>query len=272
MPFIDIGESPSLPGIKPVTLHYRETGNGPALLFLHGGWGYEPYPFDNQIDAFGDRFRILIPDRSGYGRSAKMTDLPIDFHQRAVVEMMNFLNALEIKRAVLWGHSDGAVIAAMMGLSAPERFMGLILEAFHFYPKKKESRAFFAAASSDPDRLAKQLCEKVKPDYGEDYWRRIVRSNANVWLRLNDENQNPHDDLYQGRLAKLLVPTVFLHGKGDPRTEPGEIAAVRTVLPHVPFHVIDEARHSPHSESGAYARANQLADAFLHDISKEKLL
>jgi 3-oxoadipate enol-lactonase len=268
MPFIDIGESPSLPGTNPVTIHYRETGNGLPLLFLHGGWGYEPYPFDNQIDAFGNRFRVLIPDRSGYGRSAKMTeDVPLDFHQRAAVEMMKFLDALKVKHAVLWGHSDGAVIAAMMGLSAPERFRGLILEAFHLYRMKKESRTFFASASSNPDRLAKQLCDKLKPDYGEEYWRRIVRSNASVWLRMADENKNPEEDLYQGRLAKLLVPTVFLHGKGDPRTEPGEIAAIRAVLPHVPFHVIDGARHSPHSESGSYCTTNHLAELFLYDIS-----
>ena len=269
MPFIDIGESPSLPGAKSVTIHYRETGTGLPLLFLHGGWGYEPYPFDNQIDAFGNRFRILIPDRSGYGRSAKMTqDLPIDFHQRAAVEMTKFLDALEIKHAILWGHSDGAVIAAMMGLSAPERFIGLILEAFHFYPVKKESRTFFASAASDPDRLAKQLNEKLKPEYGEEYWRTIVRSNASVWVRLNDESKHPHDDLYHGRLAKLSVPTIFVHGKGDPRTEPGEIDAVRAVLPHVPFHVIEGARHSPHSESGAYGTTNHLAERFFNEIAK----
>src|SRR5690349_15740273 len=264
MPFIDIGESPSLPGTNPVTLHYRETGNGLPLVFLHSGWGYEPYPFDNQIEAFGDRFRILIPDRSGYGRSAKMPpELPLDFHQRAAVEMMKFLDALEIKHAVLWGHSDGAVIAAMMGLSAPERFMGLILEAFHFYRVKKESRAFFATASSDPGRLARQLSEKLKPDYGEEYWRNIIRSHSTVWLRLSDEAKNPHDDFYQGRLAQLSVATIFLHGKGDPRTEAGEIAAIREVLPEVPFHAINEARHSPHSEIESYRATNHLAELFL---------
>jgi haloalkane dehalogenase len=96
----------------PVRIYYREAGAGIPLVFLHGGWGYEVYPFDRAIEALRGRFRILIPDRSGYGRSTPLTKLPADFHRRAAIEMARFLDALKIERAVLWGHSDGAVIAS----------------------------------------------------------------------------------------------------------------------------------------------------------------
>jgi pimeloyl-ACP methyl ester carboxylesterase len=45
--------------------------------------------------------------------------MPLDFHRRAAAETILFLDALGIERAVLWGHSDGAVISAMTGLAAP---------------------------------------------------------------------------------------------------------------------------------------------------------
>ena len=102
MPFANIDESPLAPEINPVKIYYRETGSGSPLVFLHGGWGYEIYAFDRQIDAFGDRFRILIPDRTGYGRSLRIDRVPTDFHARAAVETRLLLEALHVERPVLW--------------------------------------------------------------------------------------------------------------------------------------------------------------------------
>ena len=51
-----------IPGASPI--YCREAGAGPALVFLHGGWGYEVYPFDRQIDTLSGRYRIVIPDRT----------------------------------------------------------------------------------------------------------------------------------------------------------------------------------------------------------------
>src|SRR5207244_2470372 len=68
VPFIDLPSSPLAPGASPVHIYYRDEGDGPPIVFLHGGWGHEIYPFDRQLDAFGSRHRVVIPDRSGYGR------------------------------------------------------------------------------------------------------------------------------------------------------------------------------------------------------------
>ena len=119
---LELLKSPHAPDLSPVTIHYREFGRGKPLVFLHGGWGYGVYPFDRQIAAFQNEFRILIPDRTGYGCSTRVAgEMPLDFHRRAAAETISFLDALGIERAVLWGHSDGSVISAMAGLAAPER-------------------------------------------------------------------------------------------------------------------------------------------------------
>ena len=100
--YVEIPDSPLRPG-GPSNIYYREVGAGTPLLFLHGGWGYEVYPFDVAIAALENRFRILIPDRSGYGRSSPIAELPVDFHQRATRETLSFLDALGIDRAFVWG-------------------------------------------------------------------------------------------------------------------------------------------------------------------------
>ncbi|HTM49509.1 MAG TPA: alpha/beta hydrolase, partial [Bryobacteraceae bacterium] len=153
----------------PARIHYRESGAGPPLVFLHGGWGYEIFPFDRQIEALAGRRRIVIPDRSGYGRSPKIEFLPVDFHRRAAEETLRVLDALEIGQAALWGHSDGAVIAAIMGLAAPGRIPAVILEAMHYEPKY-ESHQWMETMARAPEVAGRRAMEALARDHGED-WR-----------------------------------------------------------------------------------------------------
>ncbi len=266
MPFVTIDESPLAPGISPVEIHYREAGSGSPLVFLHGGWGYEIYPFDRQIDAFGDRFRILIPDRTGYGRSMRLSHVPADFHARAAMETMRLLDALHIERPVLWGHSDGAVIAAKVGLAAPDRISGLILEAFHFYRVKPASREFFEVMADDPGLLGERAAGTLAREHGEDYWRKLIVINGTAWLGMADEATHAEQDLYDGKLSELRVPTLFIHGSRDPRTEPGELDAVRAQLPNARIEIIEGGGHSPHSESASAPESNRVASEFLASI------
>ena len=95
-------------------IHYRDAGDGPAIVVLHGGWGYDAYPFDRQIGALASRHRIVIPDRTGYGRSESLDSLSTDFHQSAAAETLAVIEALHLDRPNQWGHSDGAIIALLI--------------------------------------------------------------------------------------------------------------------------------------------------------------
>jgi pimeloyl-ACP methyl ester carboxylesterase len=231
------------------------------MVFLHGGWGYEIYPIDAQLAALGNA-RVLIPDRSGYGRSSKPAVFGLDFHRRAVEETLLVLDALNIGKAVFWGHSDGAVIAAWLGLSRPERCLGLVLEAFHYYPEKRVSREFFQAMVAAPKSFGRRVGEVLRREHGDPYWRELLRSEGQTWLELAATGAK---DLYQGRLSQLTVPTVFFHGACDPRTDPGELDEVHRQLPAAVMHVIAGAGHSPHNEPAAAGECSRvLMDALAH--------
>src|SRR6185503_7211802 len=143
MALVDLRSSLLAPGVTPVRIHYREFGAGAPIVILHGGWGYEIYPFERQLAALSSDHRLVVPDRTGYGGSGRLVRQEVDFHQRAAVETLSVIDALDLERPVLWGHSDGAVIALLMGLAAPERLSGLIIEATHLFRGKPGSRAFF---------------------------------------------------------------------------------------------------------------------------------
>jgi pimeloyl-ACP methyl ester carboxylesterase len=267
LPFVDIEESPLLPGASPARLFYREFGSGPPFIFLHGGWGYSIYPFEKQIEAFASDFRLIIPDRMGYGRSMRVNEWPVDFHALAAEEVIRLLDALKIDRALFWGHSDGAVISAMLGISHPARCRAIILEAFHFFRRKPGSRDFFDKMSRDPEMLGQRVAGTLSNEHGEDYWQKLIVLNGLAWLRIADMSVRDDQDLYDGKLANLTPSTLMIHGDRDPRTEPGELEAALKASPTIQLHLIAGAGHSPHSESIYADETVRIAREFLAKIA-----
>jgi pimeloyl-ACP methyl ester carboxylesterase len=218
---------------------------------------------------------MVIPDRTGYGRSGTLSAQPPDFHRRAAEETFAVLDALGIVRAALWGHSDGAVIALWMALADPDRVAAVVAEATHFYRRKPASRRFFETMRDAPENLGPRVAAALQQEHGE-RWRRLIQINGEAWLRIADENR-PWADLYDGRLAALRVPTLLVHGAKDPRTEPGEldalIASVRGPAPGgtdepgadaaLRLAMFAEGGHSPHSERPTADDVTAAATAFL---------
>ena len=258
VPTVVIPASPLAPGLAPVSIHVREANAGPPLLVLHGGWGYGFYPFTAQIAALPGR-RFLIPDRTGYGASPRITTFVPSFHRAAALEALAVLDALAIDRCAIWGHSDGAIIGALIAILAPARVDAVILEALHLDRAKPASRAFFTMMADDPDAFGDRVTSKLAADLGPD-WRTPIRADGRVWLAIA---ATPNEDLFDHRLGELTAPTLVLHGADDPRTEPGELDRLRREVPHAQIHVLEGAGHSPHSERAASARCCELVAQFL---------
>jgi len=259
VPAVSIEASPLLPCARPIELHYRDVGRGNTLLILHGGWGYEFYPFDAQIAALSTTHRFLIPDRTGYGKSAHLTELPPRFHEAAAIESERFLDALGIERCAIWGHSDGAVIATIMALRDPARVTSIILEALHVERVKPRSRAFFTMMAEDPDGFGPRVAARLAAEHGDD-WRAILRTGGRAWLAIA---ATPDDDFFERRLGELRVPTLLVHGADDPRTEPGELDRIRREVLHATIALIAGGQHSPHSERAASVETTAVAARFL---------
>ena len=264
---VDLRASALAPGVSPVRIHYGEVGAGPPIVMLHGGWGYEIYPFDRQLAVLSADHRLVVPDRTGYGGSGRLVRQEVDFHHRAAAETFAVIEALKLERPVLWGHSDGAVIALLMGLAAPERLSGLIAEAAHVFRNKPASRAFFETMMDDPDGLGERVATVLAREHG-DGWRDLIRANGDAWLRIAEQRPTPEADLYGGRLATLRLPTLVVHGGRDPRTEPGELDELRAAVPHATFEILPDGGHSPHSERATADEVTRAAQRFLSEVGR----
>lgn len=105
-----------------------ETGNGPAVLLLHGGGpgasGVSNY--SRNIDALAEHFRVIVPDLPGYGRSSKGMDRSDPFGYLAD-GIRGLLDRLDLDRAHLVGNSYGGACALRLALDTPDRVEKMVL-------------------------------------------------------------------------------------------------------------------------------------------------
>ena len=269
--YVELRTSPVVPAVSPVRIRCRDTGSGDGMpiVFLHGAWGYEIYPFDRQAAAL-QHHRIVIPDRTGYGASQPIDVQLPGFHQRAAEETLAMLDALAIPQAILWGHSDGAVTALRVGLTRPAAVAAIVSEASHYFRRKPASRAFFETMRDRPEDFGERIVSTLERDHGA-RWRRLISTNGAAWLAIAHEAESGTDDLYDGRLPALEVPTLLVHGGRDPRTEPGELEAMTQALDRRSAGVrarsrvllLPDGAHSPHSERATADAVTQAALEFV---------
>ncbi len=104
--------------------HYDVVGEGEPVLcipgFASGNW-----VFSRLLEPLVDRFRFILPDNRGMGRSPASTqgycleDLAAD--------ALNLMNDLGYERFRVIGLSMGGFIAQLLALEAPERVSSLVL-------------------------------------------------------------------------------------------------------------------------------------------------
>src|SRR5512139_3547783 len=136
--------------VNDITLHYTAHGRGEPLLLIHGGWGLGVNGFQFQEKTLARDYRLIVPDRRGYGRSTRVHDFTADFHWQHAGDLAQLLDALQIDRVRVWGHSDGAIIGAIMAILAPDRVRALVFEGGHLYKRKTESQFQMQQVYNDP--------------------------------------------------------------------------------------------------------------------------
>ncbi|WP_040821012.1 alpha/beta fold hydrolase [Nocardia jiangxiensis] len=109
-------------------IFFTEAGSGPAVVLLHGGGpgasGLSNY--SRNIDALAGRFRVIVPDLPGYGRSDKRIDQSDPFGDlaRAVGDL---LDEIGIATAHLVGNSYGGAAALRLAMDRPGKVGRMIL-------------------------------------------------------------------------------------------------------------------------------------------------
>ncbi|RUL78852.1 alpha/beta fold hydrolase [Dyella choica] len=109
---------------------YAELGpaNGPVVILLHG-WPYDIHSYDAVAPALAAKgYRVLVPYARGYGATRFLSaNTPRDAEPAALAQdLIDFMDALGIQRAVLAGYDWGARSADIVAALWPQRVKALV--------------------------------------------------------------------------------------------------------------------------------------------------
>ncbi len=106
-------------------MHYRDEGQGPVLVLVHGSRA-NLEQWDGWVRELGGRFRIIRFDVLGHGLAGE--DGRDDYGAaRQLALMHGLLDHLGVGRAIVGGTSGGATLAVRYAVAHPERVEALLL-------------------------------------------------------------------------------------------------------------------------------------------------
>ena len=146
---------------------YDDRGSGDPVVLLHGGLT-DSRDFDGNLDRLAGRFRLLMPDRRGHGRTP---DVPgpstVDLWARDTVRFIEKVAGGPVRLA---GYSAGATTALTVAVRRPDLVDRLVLVSGAFAPDGMTVRP--QAGAPMPEPLVAAYAE-VSPD-GRDHFGVIV--------------------------------------------------------------------------------------------------
>lgn len=170
--------------VNGIRLHYLDWGGeGSTMLFLTG-MGSSAYIYNKFAPRFTNKFRVLALTRRGHGDS----DYPDTGYDAdtLVEDIRQFMDALNIKKAVFAGHSLAGVELTHFAATYPERVTKLVyLEALD---DRRSEQAIHAQNPLNTIEIKKE--DSAPPRTFEEYIahvKRDVPEFAAIWSELWDE-------------------------------------------------------------------------------------
>jgi len=127
-----------------VRLHYRQAGDGPVIVLLHGnGVSSDDFLVSGLLARLARIGRVIAFDRPGFGYSERPRRR--DWSAAAQAQLFwKALGRLGVERPVVLGHSWGAFVAAEMALASPADLDGLVLVSGYYRPTARPDSLLMA--------------------------------------------------------------------------------------------------------------------------------
>lgn len=221
-----------------LTIGFDERGEGPPLVLLHGATSTGREDFAAQVPLLSKRFRALLPDARGHGRTRWDAALGFEL-DRLVDDLGGLLDTLGLASCHLLGFSMGAYTAMAFAARHPERVRTLVVLGAGV---GREPRASVARRLMDPARIeahdpawARQLAARHDAGQGEGAWRRLLPAIAADVAR--QPLPAPRD------LRAIDCPTLVVVGDRDPFAPVDQAWALARQLPDSRLFVVPGAGH-----------------------------
>lgn len=244
MPVIDVDGFP---------LHYLDEGQGLPVLLFHA------YPlgsgqFRPQLAALADRFRFLVPDARGFGKSGA-ADGPTTM-TRMAQDGLALLDALGIGQAVVGGVSMGGYATLALMREDVSRVRGIILSDTQARADTAEARegreqAAVTAETRGPEAVLEAMLPKLlSPGAAQDVKDAVgalIREASPAGIAAAQRGMAQRFDARE-LLARFSGPALIVVGEHDGITPPGVAKQLSEIAEGSRLEVIPGAGHLPNLE------------------------
>lgn len=244
-----------------VELAVEQTGDGPAVVFVHGSWT-DRHAWDMVTPELAARYRVITYDRRGHSQSERPPGTPsLGAH---AADLAALIDHLEAAPAHIVANSFGGVVALETAVSYPDRVASLCL---HEPPA-------FALVQDDPElhtalEQARQLEQRVTDEIlagnneraartfvelaiGVGEWERFPEQVRRTMVHNAETVPGDFDAEYHtsdpDQLSTITAPVLLTGGGQSPPDVPFAVILDRlvAVLPVADLYTFQHAGHVPH--------------------------
>lgn len=264
MPSIDLGSH---------ELWYEDTGDGPAVLFVHGLF-FDHRMWEAQIEAFQGSHRCIAVDVRCHGSSG-CPDTGWDLWD-AAEDISALLDHLDLEQVHWVGLSMGGMIGLRFALDHQDRLASLVLLDTS---AEREAREKMHKAMAGLARFGGRPLIRLMMPYvaGQMFSKSFKESpEAKPWLdQVEDlEPRRVHAGAMAvfdrgslvDRLAEIRVPTMVLVGDRDQATPPQNAETLEKGIPDARRALVPGAGHLSAVERPEYV--NRLVGGFLDQVDQ----
>lgn len=245
--------------VSELKVHYRDEGNGPVLLLLHGTFSsLHTYNAWNEI--LKKKFRVIRLDLPGFGLTGPSPNNNYSISQFTTF-LENFTNLLGIKDFYLVGNSLGGWLSWEFAVLNPEKVKKLVLidsagyindhnyplpfviaqtpvlrNVFNFIPKAVVRR-FVRQVYHDQSKVTSDIVDRYY-----DMIHRDGNKEAFVHIANSNYKQNTHN------LSLLTMPVLILWGGQDKWLNVEHAYKFQRDIPNNDLIIYDNVGHLPMEE------------------------
>jgi pimeloyl-ACP methyl ester carboxylesterase len=226
-----------------VNAHVKVAGQGPALIYLHDGYGLI---WDECLDLLARDFTVYAPEHPGTSAGDPDAVKPLDDLWDLVLYYYELFDKLGLESPVVMGHSFGGMVAAELAATNQKRVSKLALvdplglwrddapiKNYMVMPQAELDSLLFADANHPARKLV--FMNPEEPDS-------VIRVTWNLGCTGKFIWPLPDKGLRK-RIHRVAAPTLIIWGKQDNLTPPVYAEEFKTLIPHARVEMIDKAGH-----------------------------
>ncbi len=237
-------------------LHFKESGQGPAVVLLHGLFGSSDnwHPVAARL---AEAYHVFALDHRNHGQSPHSAEM--DYPVMAA-DVDRFFAARGLARARILGHSMGGKTAMQLALHFPQRVEKLVVADMApraYAPAHDHIFAALLALDLPSFQTRAQLEEALAPEIPNPVLRRFLLKNLGRspaggfgWkINLRDLALN-YWRLREpvAGTAPFAGPVLFLRGGKSKYVQPADEPLIRAWFPAAKIQTLPEAGHWVHAD------------------------